>query len=55
MEKPRYKLGQEVANVLLAYVLGDIDEEDASSEIDALAYYQGDVREGVNTYFAGIA
>jgi hypothetical protein len=55
MPKTNYKPTPEVISVLLSYVMGDIDEDDVSAEIDSLAFYQSDVREGVNTYFAGIA
>ena len=55
MPKSAFKPNALILDLLYQYMEGEIEEEELSEQVEALAYYQNDVRSGVNDYYAGIA
>ena len=54
MPKPKFKMSNEVADLLAAWVNGEIDQEEFDNRMDSLAAYTANVRSSVDNYYAGI-
>ena len=55
MPKTKSKVSSDLLDILFDYMLGKIDAEDVDAKVEELAYYQRDIRSGVDAYYAGIA
>ena len=51
----QYKLSEAVSNLLLDWMIGEIDQDDFDESLDELAYYKSEVCSSVDSYLAGIA
>ena len=55
MPKTSFQWNAAVLEILCEYADGKIEAEEVHEKVDELAYYQSDIRSGVDAYYAGIA